>query len=413
MEGVDLADLLAYARLNNPKLAASKASWKAFIQARKLGTAYPDPKLVTTIFPKPIETRLGPQDFNITLNQPIPFPGLLNTKGRVLTSDVVLARLNHNLAIKEVITGISKSWYELAYLERALDLAERDLALKGEMEEIARLAYGRDQSLFAELARLGIQVAKIQTRINELEERADLERIKLNGLLNRVVNAPLGPISSTGEPLALPGFDLEMVQGLAVAHGEEVRMAEERIKKAQSRLELARLENKPRFSLGVFYAGIGEPDLPNKPKDSGEDALGVQFGVSFPLWSGKRGSRLAKAKAEKLRAQALKTEKINQIQTRVSRIWFAMERAKRNHELQDRESLPRARQALETAQALFRQGRGQLDDVLRFQAAVHDFELARARARTDFFKGRAELEKLAGVLLTPGGGIHLKDREIP
>ena len=72
---VTVADLVTYAYLNNPSILSAKEAWKATVEKYRLKTGYPDPQLSMTYFPAPIETRLGPQDWNLTISQKIPFPG--------------------------------------------------------------------------------------------------------------------------------------------------------------------------------------------------------------------------------------------------------------------------------------------------------------------------------------------------
>jgi len=119
-----LPDLLNYAYLSNPSITASKESWKIFIENYRIGKSYPDPQLMTTYFPAPIETRLGPQDWNLTLSQVIPFPGRLTQKGRVLEKDVKISKLKLDKTIKNIVTSISMSFYELIYIQRAIRIAK-------------------------------------------------------------------------------------------------------------------------------------------------------------------------------------------------------------------------------------------------------------------------------------------------
>ncbi|MEN8212155.1 MAG: hypothetical protein ABFR31_10585, partial [Thermodesulfobacteriota bacterium] len=81
---ISLPDLLNYAYLNNPSITASKEDWKIAIENHNLGKSYPDPQIMGTYYPAPIETRLGPQEWNLTLSQKFPFPGTLSQKGKVL-----------------------------------------------------------------------------------------------------------------------------------------------------------------------------------------------------------------------------------------------------------------------------------------------------------------------------------------
>ena len=395
-----LGDLMAYARVKNSALKAAWHSWKAFVEARRLGTAYPDPKLTTTIFPRPMETRLGPQDWNVRFSQPIPFPGLLARRGRVLDANVNLARLQHDQTLKQIFTRIRTHFYELQYLGRALDLAEQNLELNRQMARVLGDAYGRDQSLFYDVSRVEIRRARLENRIRLLKEEWKSRKIRLNALVNRDADAPLGRIAH-GEskgPIPSLALDLNGIIEMGFAQGQEIAMAGERIKRAQARLDLAKYEDKPSFSLGLFYAGIGEPETQAQPADAGKDALGVQFGVSLPLWGGKGSSRRAQALAQQNQARALLDARLNQARSRITQIWYRMENARRNFNLHKEQILPRSRQALETAEILFRQGKGQLPELLELQTAVHDFQLAAARFQADYLNGLAELEEWAGAL---------------
>ena len=59
----------------------------------RVTTGYPDPQLMVTWFPEPIETRLGPQDWNAQISQMIPFPGKLSKAGELVAAEARIARL--------------------------------------------------------------------------------------------------------------------------------------------------------------------------------------------------------------------------------------------------------------------------------------------------------------------------------
>ncbi|MCF8093452.1 MAG: TolC family protein, partial [Desulfotignum sp.] len=99
---IRLSDLLNYAYLSSPAITASKKSWQAFIENYRVGKSYPDPQLAATYFPRPIETRLGPQDWSLALSQVIPFAGTLAQKARVPESDVAISRLKVDKAVKTI-----------------------------------------------------------------------------------------------------------------------------------------------------------------------------------------------------------------------------------------------------------------------------------------------------------------------
>ena len=62
---VTVADLVTYAYRENPSILSAKEAWNATVERYGLATALPDPQLNASYFPEPIETRLGPQDWNL------------------------------------------------------------------------------------------------------------------------------------------------------------------------------------------------------------------------------------------------------------------------------------------------------------------------------------------------------------
>jgi outer membrane protein TolC len=394
---VQLPDLLNYAYLTSPAISASKKSWEAFIETFRVEKSLPDPQVAATYFPRPIETRLGPQDWSLTLSQAIPFPGTLTQKARVLESDVAMARIRVDKTVKAIVTKVSSSFYELGYIQAALAVAQANLALIQQTRQISENAYAEDKALFYDVSKALAQTAQLQYDLLLLKELEKTEKTTLNTLLNRPPDAPLGQAVKVGPGKVV--YSLEEVYDLAMAHQEDILLAEEQVNRSEQAVQLARLETLPSFKVGLFYAAIGDPDVPNPPPDAGDDALGLQFGMTLPLWPGKNQSRTARALAEKGTAQARKTEAANQVLAEISRLWFKLENADRLITLYEKDLLPQAISSVQTAETWFRQGQGGFADFLEIQATAYNFQLSLARARADYAKILVLLEQAAGVVL--------------
>ena len=394
---VELSNLLNYAYLSNPAIAASKASWQIFIENYRMGKSYPDPQLMTTFFPRPIETRLGPQDWNLTLSQVIPFPGTLTQKGRVLEADVKIGRLRVDKTMKKIVQTISSSFYELIYVQKAIDIAALNLGLNQKLMAISQNAYAQDKALFYDISKAQAQTAQIQYDILLLEELEQTEKTKLNTLLNRSPDAELGrTIELMPRDTA---YSLNQIYDLAMMHQEDILIADEIVQQSEEAIRFARYENLPSFKLGLFYAGIGQPDVASPPKDAGDDAVGVQLGLNLPLWFGKNKSRTAKALAVRGKARADKSLAANKTKATISRLWFKLQNSKRLITLYKNQLLPQALSSVQTAETWFREGQGNFSDFLEIQATAYNFQLSLERAKADYCKTLVKLEQLAGVLL--------------
>ena len=396
--GPSVADLVTYAYQTNPKIEAARQKWKAVVERYRVSTAYPDPQVMVTYFPEPIETRLGSQDWNAVLSQMIPFPGKLSKAGEVVEADARIARLKLDKTVRDVIVALRESVHELLYIRRARQVVAANRKLLDHMRKVAETSHAGDRATFVDVAKAQSQRAQLEYDALLLEELEATERARLNALLNRAPDAELGPLPEVPfQPLA---YSLDEIHELAAKRQEEIRIAEARVAKARAKLDLARYENRPDFKVGLFYAGVGEPDVANEPDDAGRDALGVQFGMTIPLWLGKNAGRTSAARAEIKRARALKVARINDTDAAIRSVYFRLKNAERLVTLYRDELLPQAAQSLDVAETWFQEGEGSFSDFVETQSVYYNFQLSLARAEADYGKFLARLERLTATSLT-------------
>ncbi len=393
-----LEDLIRFAYARNPSIQVARESWRATIEGHRVATGYPDPQLSATYFPQPIETRLGPQDWNATLSQKIPFPGKLSKAGEVETAKAKIARLKLDKAYRDVVVAIRESYYELQYIRDAGGVAEQNMALLDHLRKVSETGFAQDRSTLLDVTRAQSQVGQLRYDILLLQELEQTEIATINGLLNRHPGAQIGPLAPT-VPAAVV-YPLEEIYALAEKHQEEIRIADAIVEKAEKATALARYNTYPEFKVGLFYAGIGDPDVASPPPDAGDDAFGIQAGITIPLWSGKNRGRVARARAEERKAVALKTRRVNQTRTRIRAIWFKLENAGRLIDLYRNDLVPQAAKSMALAETWFRQRESAFSDFIESQAVWYNFQLALARATADHGKTLARLERLAGTSLT-------------
>ena len=393
-----LPELVAYAYDQNPAIRAAREAWRAVTEKYRMSTSLPDPQFMVTYFPQPIETRLGPQDWNASISQKFPFPGRLSREGAVVAQEALMARINLDKAVRDVSVAIQESYHELLYIQQARSIADKNAGLLDELRKISETAYAEDRATFLDVAKSQSQTGQLRYDMLLLEELEETERTRLNGLLNRAPGAPIGELAAiAARPVV---YTLEEIYAMAESRQEEIRMADAQVAQAGRRIELARYQNLPDFSVGLFYAGIGQPDVAMPPPDAGDDAVGIQFGVSVPLWFGKNAGRKRQAIAEAESARAMRVERVNQSRTQIRTLFFKLRNAERLMTLYGKEMIPQALASMETAETWFREGQGSFSDFVEIQATAYNFQLSLARARADYGKALAGLERLAGLDLT-------------
>lgn len=393
---VTVNDLAVLAYESNPEIVAAREDWRAKIEKYNISTAYPDPQFMITYFPEPIETRLGPQDWNVNISQVIPFPGKLSKAGEVIQADTRIAKLNLDKTIRRVMASILKSYHELVYIQQAKKIALQNSQLLDRLRSMGESAYAQDRAAFTDVVKSQSQTAQLRYDILLLEELEQTEKTRINGLLNREPGFIIGDLKPI--PVKPVVYKLEELYSLAEIGQEDILMADLKVEKAGIQSDLAEYQNFPNFKVGIFYAGIGESDM--DIDDSGDDAIGVQFGMSIPLWFGKNKSRTLAANALIEKTKAVRAVQVNNTRTQIHTLYFKLQNAQRLMALYKDEMLPQAVNALETSETWFREGQGSFSDFVETQAAAYNFQLSLARARADYGKILAGLELLTGRELT-------------
>ena len=400
--GPAVGDLVSYAYQNNPTIQAAWQGWRAVVEKYRVSTTYPDPQLMVTYFPRPIETRLGPQDWNATLTQMIPFPGKLGKMGEVVEADARMARLGLDKAVRDVVVQLRESYHELLYIRDAKKVAAQNRDLLDQLRKVAETAHAQGRTTFYDVTKAQSQSAQLQYDAILLEDLEQTEQAKLNALLNRPPGAAIGPLRDV--PVRPLASSLDDIYRLAEENQEEIGMAKTQVEKAKAQVDLARYQNLPDFRVGLFYAGIGQPDVPMPPKDAGRDAVGIQAGINIPLWLGASSSRVDGARAEEAKARALQTARVNDTQASIRSLYFRLRNADRLVRLYAEQLLPQAAHSMETAETWFQEGQGSFSDFVETEATWYNFQLSLARARADYGKYLARLERLAGTSLTDAKG---------
>ena len=272
-------DMIAYAYNENPDIAAARETWRAKVESYRVVTGLPDTQLTATYFPEPLQTRLGPQDWNVMLSQKIPFPGKLSKAGEVVKAEAQIARLRLDKTVRAIAASIQASAHELIYIRAARQIAAQNAALLDQLRSAAETAYADDRAALMDVMKALSQAGQLRYDALLLNELELTEITRLNGLLNRPPQAALGEIAPP--PLQPLPDSLEALYQLAATHQEDIRIAAQGVSRAESQVDLARYHYFPDFNVGLFYASIGDPHTPQRPPEAGQDALG-SCGLASP-----------------------------------------------------------------------------------------------------------------------------------
>jgi outer membrane protein TolC len=392
--GPGLSDLLDYAYRTSPMIRAGREGWAEALSLQRVKTAYPDPQVSVIYWPESIADDLNDKKVEAMISQTIPFPGKLSAAGKAAQAESRVRRIELDRNVRDTGTAIRESFHELSYIQKAAIIAGRTQALLARLTTNSETAAAQNRAALIDVMKAKSQSAQSSYDVLLLSELEKTEIARLNALLNRPPEAPIGPVA--GETMRPVVFTLDEIYAFAQKNREEIRMARAEIEKSSAEVSVARYETYPEFMLGVQF----ESTAPESPDNSRENMTGVQFGMTIPLWWGKNTGRMDASRAALEKARALTEVQTNETLAAVRETWFRFQTAERLIVLYRDQLIPQALKAVKTAETWFRQGEGSFSDAAETESVWYNFQLALARAEADYGRYLARLEALAGRHLT-------------
>jgi len=264
--------------------------------------------------------------------------------------------------------------------------------LMKQFEKVALAMYATGKVSQQDVLKAQVEILNLQNDLDTLIEMKSTVEARLNTLLGRPLNAPLGE----PEKFVFKRFtaDLESLYKLARESSPGLKLHQQLIMRAEQASKLARLDYYPDFTLGVQYQdiGLGAPMAPHE----GQNAWSVMVSMSLPIWwsKTKAGVNEAEMKASSERFSYTDTE--NMLLMNVKDTYFRLKTAERQVALYRDSIIPRAEQALRVSEEGYRAGQVDFLNLIDSQRILLHFQLAYERALTDFYQNLAKLEEAVG-----------------
>ena len=250
-----LSDLIKEALKANPEIVAARKAVEAaqarIVQARSLD----DPELNIESWAIPISqpTNLNQANMHmVNLRQRVPFPGKLRLRGEVASQEEAMAAARYRAKEREVIAAVKKGYYDLFMAERNIQITQEQLDLLQRILKTAEIRYSVGKVTQQDVIKAQVEQSDLINRLIVAEQERQSAEAKLNRLLNRPTDAPIGRTAELQPPPT--AFEQEDLFRLTIETSPELQEAVSGVKRAELSHELARRNRKyPDFMLGVGY----------------------------------------------------------------------------------------------------------------------------------------------------------------
>ncbi len=395
-----LADFIAYAALNSPELESAYYIWQAALSEIDQAGTLPDPVLSYGHYFKEVETKTGPQKMKFGIAQTLPWYGKRGLKEDIAVLNALAAEKKFEAKKQDLFYKVRKTWFELYFLEKALNTINESLEILEDMESSARNRFKTGNLSHASLTRLHIEQERLKNRVVSLTEQKSPLIVRLNSLLSRdIYEDIMVPAKVLVSELV---YSFEQLAGFMEENSPVLAVIAEEEKKAALSVKLAGKHYYPDIKLGLSYIQTDDTDMDNVP-DSGKDPVIGTVTFNLPIWFNKYSSAVDEAKHRHTAVRNQQEYIKNNLTADLKMVYFRFTDSLRKALLYENSIVPNAKEALLVLKAAFISNRADFAQLLDARQLLLELSLEYERAYTDCGLSLAELSRLTGIDVTRPG----------
>jgi outer membrane protein TolC len=374
----------------NPTLVVLRRQFDAARQRPAQEGFLMPPSFEAQIWQWPITTLnpLNTSMYMFTGHQELPGRGKRVLRAAVAEKDVDIASAEIAVRARDVISEVARAYADLAVARRAIDIHLASVDLLRQFADASSIKYAAGRSPQQDVLKAVVELSALHEDLVMHEESAATAAARLNALLDRDPQTPIGPLSEPRQEIALPAS--EDLQRLALEHQPELRVAQLGVERAQAALAVVRGEYKPDFFVGGGYMLM--------PRGAG--AWTATVGMTWPSapWSrGRLEARKAEATAEVEASTAHVRALERQLRLHVHEAYVRANAATQRAGLLRTTLLPQSEQTLEVSRVAYQTDRVDFLALIDNQRALLDAQLNYYRALNDRELALADLARAVGT----------------
>ena len=388
VDTVTLARVVALADSANPALQAARLRADAARERIAPAGTLPDPVISVALMNRPVSGfgTSEPMTMNqLQLSQSVPWPGTLGAARQQQSALADAARFSADEAAAQLVGRVTSVYYQLAFVDRAITIAERTRSLLRDFLEVALARYGVGDGLQQDVLQAQVSVAEQTAEIASLTQQRVTTAARLNALLGRSSTIPIGELQLP-DPGVLPtSADTLLVR--AMQSRPALQAAAAQVTAADAGIRLARRAAYPDLMLSAAYG--------QRPQFG--DMVSLMVGVSVPLRSGSRQRPLqAEMAAMRASEDADARDLLHDTESRLIELRASAVEARQLSTLYATAILPQARANVESALSAYRVGRVDYQTLVQSQLTVNRYETELVRLSAQFHQALAEIDALTG-----------------
>jgi outer membrane protein TolC len=387
-----LETYICYALGQNPEIHAARKRMESLAYRVPVQASLQDPMLNVTVQPEPVQTAAGQQELILSANQKVPWFGKLGTRAEIAESQTNVARAELAAAELAVVEKVKTAYYELYYIQQAIQVTEADQQLLREIRAVANTRYTTGQASQQDVLRADLEISHIENELIRLRQQMASGQARLARILHIAPQTNVLPLDEL-PPENVPE-NLDWLQRQAVAARPELHASLAAIQRDRHAVDLARLDYRPDITLGMSWIDVSSAGI--SPVANGQDALLLTAGVNLPVYRKRLDSSVRSAEARAV-ATAREYDALRDGTLEEVTDLFAQARSQQDLLVLFREDiLPKARQTLEVSSQAYNVGEVDFLQLVDNWRQLLRYEISYRRLAASLRQTLARLERTVG-----------------
>jgi len=381
---------------NNPDLAQMQARAEAMAAIPSQVGSLPDPEISFNARNLPVNT-FNTAQVDMTMigpgiSQAIPFPGKLALKSAAANFEATAALQNVTEAKWWLLHNVKHTWWQIFFLNQAMQIVDTNQALLRQFVQIARTKYEVGEGLQQDVLLAQQELSSLLDQQLILENARRNSAARLNALLNKAANQPVRLPEKIEENLPAIISEVKLYQ-----HAENSRALlaskHNAIRAAHARLELAKKDYYPDFKLGVFYGFRRD----NPAGFERKDLLSLNLSMNIPIFAARKQTKAVEQRNSELMQQKYGLQdELNKVRSQISQSYSDFHRAKEQAVLFKTGIIPQARQTVASMLAGYQVNKVDFLNLVRSQITLLNYEMKYWQAIAEANQSLAQLMAAVG-----------------
>jgi outer membrane protein TolC len=391
-----LSSLVDTALARHPSIRAARQRVAAELDRIPQVTALPDPQFNNTFWPlhdNSIQTAGGRIANQMSLQQGVPFPDKLRTRGAIVSREAQMAQAEVESIERQITESVRLAYYEVWYATRAIRIIEESRDLVDDLTQVAEARY-RAGGTQQDVLRAQLEADRLDDQLVQLQKQKEVSQADLAALLQQ----PVTLMAEATEDLGIADAPMQLDSLIALAEqcNPSLRGLAAEIQRDRQKQRLACLQQYPDFMVGLNWGIVSDNHTVLSPIADGNDNLSITFGTTLPIWREKINAGVREANLRTSSTQQRLEAERDEIYGRLRRLLAQADSLVAQIDIYENRIVPRTEDTLKLAIADYRGERTDFFTLIETYRELLMYEIQLARINASLAGTIAQIDRTVG-----------------